>query len=92
MPAQLNVFRNFQIYSLCVKNNRDYFATSMWVAGGSGKKFTMPNDLLMSFIFSLECGPLITCVSNYLVVDGKFSVISSRDRHTSLFEKGKLCK
>lgn len=71
---------------------KDYFATSMWVVGGSGKNFTMPNDLLMSFIFFLECGPPITCVSNHSLVDGMFSVINSRDRHTSFFAKEKLYK
>lgn len=41
----------------------------------------MPIDLLMSFISSLECGPLIACVSNH-----------SRGRPTSLFAKGRLDK
>lgn len=52
----------------------------------------MPNGLLISFIFFLECGPLITCVSNHSLVDGMFSAISSRDRHTSLLNKEKLYK
>lgn len=50
----------------------------------------MPHDLLMSFIFFLECGPLITCVSNHSLVGGMFSAISWRDRYTPLFAKGKL--